>query len=173
MSDNNINGSDEEMKKRLLAAGKLVEADAKQKRERSVKGSHLTQALTDKAKAAGLVTEDKSGFLKILKAKGGPTVYVAHKGGRVDLSGFTFEHEAVRQISEEHAKEKHLGKVRGTLDFDKSDDLVLAAFDMALETLSAYQPPPPKAIKAPAPKPSEETAAAEESEAEATDSAAN
>ena len=37
---------------------------------------------------------------------------------RVHLSGFTFEHPAIRQISDEKAQENHLGKVRGELRLD-------------------------------------------------------
>lgn len=126
-----------EMASKLKAAGKKAETQKAQRRERQVKGSHLLGALTDKAKASGLTVEDKSGFLKITGATKGRTVYVAKKGGRVDLSGFTVEAPAVKQISEADAREKHLGKVRGQLDFNASDADVLSAYDAALSQLSA------------------------------------
>lgn len=136
MSDNNQNNSSD-MATKLKAAGEKAERQKAQRRERAVKGSHLLPALTEKPKAAGLTTEEKSGFLKVTGTIKGRTVYVARKGGRVDLSGFTVDAPAVKQISETEAKEKHLGKVRGQLDFNQADDAVLSAYDAALAKLSA------------------------------------
>lgn len=126
-----------EMEQKLKAAGEKAEAQKTQRRERVVKGSHLLAPLTEAAKTAGLTLEDKSGFLKVTGTAKGRTVYIAKKGGRVDLSGFTVEAAAVKQISETEAREKHLGKVRGQLDFDKTDEEVLTAFSAALTNLSA------------------------------------
>jgi hypothetical protein len=126
-----------EMAEKLAAAGEKAEAQKNTRRERVVKGSHLLPALTEQAKAAGLTIEDKSGFLKVNGGVKGKNVYIAKKGGRVDLSGFTVEAAAVKQISEQDAREKHLGKVRGQLDFNKSDDEVLSAFSSALTALAA------------------------------------
>lgn len=139
MSDKTENTT--EMGKKLKAAGKLAEAQQKQRRERQVKGSHLLATLQEKATTAGLKIEDKSGFLKITGAGKGRTVYVAKKGGRVDLSGFTVSSPAVKQITEEEARDKHLGKVRGQLDFNQSDDAVLAAYDSALTELATAPAP--------------------------------
>ena len=126
-----------EMAEKLAAAGEKAENQRRQRRERVVKGSHLLGALTEKAKAAGLTLEEKNGFLKVNGGVRGKNVYIAKKGGRVDLSGFTVDASAVKQITEQEAREKHLGKVRGQLDFDKSDEEILSAFDSALTTLAA------------------------------------
>lgn len=119
----------------LAEAGEKAEKQAKQRRERQVKGSHLLPALTEKAAAAGLTMTDKSGFIKVTGSAKKRAVYVARKGGRVDLSGFTVEAAAVKQISEAEAREKHLGGVRAQLDFGKDDAEVLAAYDAALQQL--------------------------------------
>src|SRR5271166_1858357 len=121
MSDNTVEvslaeQSGEGMAEKLKAAGKLAESQKTQRRERQVKGSHLVSKLEELARSAGLRIDDKSGFHKITGSAKKRTIYVAKKGGRVDLSGFTLESEAVKQITVEQAKEKHLGQVRGQLD---------------------------------------------------------
>jgi len=124
-----------EMSDKLKEAGEKAVAQKNARRERVVKGSHLLPTLRTNAEAAGLTIEDKSGFLKMSGGVKGKNVYVAKKGGRVDLSGFTVEAAAVKQITETEAREKHLGKVRGQLDFNQSDDQVLEAFGSALAAL--------------------------------------
>lgn len=131
-----MEGNDKGMKERLIAAGEKAEAQKAARRERAVRGSHLTQTLLNRAQDAGLILTEKSGFMKVTReGKKGKSVYVLKKGGRVDLSGFTVELEAVRQITESEAQDKHLGKVRGQLDFSRPDDDVLAAYDAALQRL--------------------------------------
>lgn len=126
----------EAMGEKLKKAGKKAEAQKAARRERTVKGSHLLPQLLDPARIDGLTTEDKSGFTKIVGKTKGRAIYVAKKGGRVDLSGFTVENPAISQITEEDARQKHLGKVRGQLDFNAADDAVLAAYDAAIAILS-------------------------------------
>ncbi|MBV8068284.1 MAG: hypothetical protein JO270_00165 [Acidobacteriaceae bacterium] len=126
----------EGMGEKLKKAGKKAEAQKAARRERTVKGSHLLPQLLSSDRIGALTTEDKSGFTKIVGKQKGRAIYVAKKGGRVDLSGFTVEAEAVTTISEEDARQKHLGKVRGQLDFNKADDAVLAAYDAALAVLA-------------------------------------
>jgi len=124
-----------EMAEKLAAAGEKAEAQKAARRERVVKGSHLLPKLKELATAAGLETKENSGFLKVNGGVKGKNVLIAKKGGRVDLSGFTVEAEAVKQLSETEAREKHLGKVRGQIDFNKTDDEVLASFSAALAEL--------------------------------------
>ena len=120
---------------KLAQAGKKAEEQKAERRARTVKGSHLLPALEQKIAASGLKTQDMAAFKKVKGAAKARKVFVATKGGRVDLSGFTFDHPAVIQISAEDAKEKHIGRVRGQLDFDKDDAQVLEAFDRAIELL--------------------------------------
>lgn len=137
-----------EMTKKLAEAGEKVEKQQAEKRAKEVKGSHLLPTMTERVAALGLTSEEKSGFIKV-QAPGvkGKRVYIARKGGRVDLSGFSITTEAVRQITEAEAQEKHMGKVRGQLDFEKSDEEVLAAFNAALAELAVPNPEPVKAAK--------------------------
>lgn len=128
----------------LKAAGEKAEAAKNARRERVVKGSHLLPKLKELATAAGLETKENSGFLKVNGGVKGKNVLIAKKGGRVDLSGFTVEAAAVTQLSEQEARDKHLGKVRAQLDFNKSDDEVLAAFSAAVEGLKVPNPEAPK-----------------------------
>lgn len=136
-----------EMGKKLKGAGKKAEAQKAARRERTVKGSHLLPQLLSSERTGGLTVEDKSGFTKITGKAKGRAVYVAKKGGRVDLSGFSVEAPAVTQISEEDARAKHLGKVRGMLDFNAEDATVLAAYDAALSKLEEVPAEEPAAEK--------------------------
>jgi hypothetical protein len=133
-----------EMGKKLKKAGKKAEENKAERRERTVKGMHLLKDLLDPKRLKGLTTVEGSGFTKITGIAQKCTIYVAKKGGRVDLSGFTLEDDAVTQISEEDARTKHLGKVRGQLNFDKADEAVMSAFDKALECLKEAPAPEEK-----------------------------
>lgn len=124
-----------EMANKLKAAGKKAEDQKAQRRERTVKGSHLLPALTKKAQDAGYNIQEMSGFWKVTGSTKGRRVLIAKKGGRVDLSGFSIDAQAVSHLTEEEARQKHLGKVRAQLDFSQPDDAVLAAYDSALAQL--------------------------------------
>lgn len=124
-----------EMVSKLEAAGKKVEVQKTQRRERVVRGSHLVEDLTSRARSAGLTLQEKSGFLKVTGSVKGRSIYVAKKGGRVDFSGFAVDSPAVTTITEEEARQKHLGKVRGQLNFNQPDDLVVDAYKFALTQL--------------------------------------
>lgn len=144
----------EELGKKLVAAGKKAEDQKAARRERVVKGSHLLGVLQERAVSAGLKVEDNTGFLKITReGVKGKTIYVAKKGGRTDFSGFTVDVTAVTQITEEDARQKHLGKVRGQLDFSQSDELVLKAYDAALTVLTTAEVKVAKPVTPKVPKP--------------------
>lgn len=152
-----------EMAEKLQNASEKAEKQKTERRERVVKGSHLLPKLKEMAAALGPdATKENSGFLKVNAGVKSKNVLIAKKGGRVDLSGFSIENPAVKQLTETEAREKHLGKVRGQIDFNKTDDEVIAAFAAALAELAvAPPPPPPKAPKAdPAPAPAPEAAPA-------------
>jgi hypothetical protein len=126
-----------EMAERLVAAGKTAEKQARARRERDVRGSHLLPGMLDAVRARGLKSDETSGFYKVSGPAGkGKRVYVAKKGGRVDLSGFSVEHAAIELLTPEQAKEKHLGKVSGQFDFSKDDAAVMEAFSLALDVLA-------------------------------------
>ena len=123
-----------DFRKLLISAGKKMERQRKERRQRQVMGSHLLDDML--AAAKGLMIDEKSSFYKITGRVKGKTVYVAIKGGRVDLSGFYVEHESVVSLSEEEARRRHLGKVRGQLDFTRGDASAMEAYRAALALLS-------------------------------------
>lgn len=163
MSDNETT-NETTMTEKLQAAGEKAEKQKAERQARVVKGSHLLAPMLERATAAGCTSEDMSGFTKLTLASKSKRILLAKKGGRVDLSGFTVDQPGVKQISAEEAKAKHLGKVRAMLDFDKSDEEVLAAFDAALVELAIA---PPEPVKAPAKKKEQPVEAATETPAEA------
>lgn len=161
---NDQNNTDAEKAAKLAAAGKKAEAQKKEKQERTVKGSHLLSKLEQMAgdAALGLKRDETNGFLVITGAAGkGKRVLIGKKGGRVDLSGFTIQADAIRQVSEQEARDKHLGKVRAQIDFNKTDEEILQVFATALAELNVALPEPEKKAKAP------KTEAASENAAEA------
>ena len=84
-----------------------------------------------------LKMEPMSAFYKI--ESGGGRVYVAKtkRVSRVDVSGFHFTHPAVNVLGSDLRKEKRKGRVEAQLDFSKSDDQVLDAFDTGLRFMLA------------------------------------
>lgn len=124
------------MAQKLRHVAERVVGETKERRAKVVRGSHLVDEMLATAVARGLPTDDKSGFVMIGGPKG-PRVYLAKKGGRADLSCFCIAHPGVREISEEEAREKHLGKVRGQIDFDRPDADVMEAWSAVLDALGA------------------------------------
>ena len=137
------------MGEKLAAAGQKAEEQKNERRSRAVKGSHLTEAITTALRGSGLTEVEKTGFFQYAGPAKGRKIYVAKKGGRVDLSGFSVpDAAAVTQISEEEAKTKHLGKVRGQVNFESTDELVLEAIQAAISLLNEPTPEAPaKAAK--------------------------
>lgn len=62
-------------------------------------------------------------------------IYIFKTQLRVDVSGFSFDHPGLRQISDEEARDMHLGKVRGQILFDNRED-AMGAFQAALDGLA-------------------------------------
>jgi hypothetical protein len=125
-----------DLKSKLENAGKKAEEQKAEKQTRTVKGAHLHEQIVTMVKASGLEIVENTGFLKVVGNGNKNKLLVAIKGGRVDLSGFTLENAAVIQVSEADAKAKHLGKVRGFVNFDASDEQVLEVIREALTVLN-------------------------------------
>lgn len=143
--------AEDEMAAKLAKAGKKAEAEVAERRARVVKGSHLLAQITDLVTKSGLKTKENTGFLIVFgDESNGRKICIAKKGGRIDISGFEMQHPIVISISAEEAKEKHLGKVRGQIDFDKSDDEVLGAVSDVLGSLAekVAKPEPEKKARA-------------------------
>lgn len=142
-----------DFREKLAEANKKAEAQKAERRARSVKGSHLTDKFVKMAQDASCQVGENTGF-HVIQGLAGKSlrIYVAKRGGIVDLLGFTIDVPAVKQISREEAKAKHMGRVFGRFDLDRPDEEVLAAFGKALEALNVPQPEKPaKAPKKEAP----------------------
>lgn len=133
-----------DLKEKLEKAGKEAEKQKAEKQARTVKGAHLKEQVEALVTQSGLEVVKNTGFLKVVGKENKLKLLVAIKGGRIDLSGFTIESPAVTQVTEDEAKAKHLGKVRGFVNFDASDDEVLAVVKQALKMLAtpAEKPAP-------------------------------
>lgn len=133
-----------DLKTKLEAAGKKAETQKAEKQTRAVKGAHLHEQIVGLVRGAGLEVVENTGFLKVVGNGNKSKLLVAIKGGRVDLSGFTIESPAVIAVSEEEAKAKHLGKVRGFVNFDASDEQVLGVIRAAIKVLQTPVEAPEK-----------------------------
>jgi hypothetical protein len=145
------------LQEKLEQANKKAEAQKAERRRKTVKGSHLTETFLTLAREAGCDLRDNNGFHVIVgKAGKSLRIYVAKRGGIVDLLGFSVQDKAVRQISKEEAKEKHMGRVQGRLDLEQTDEAILTAYRAALVVINTPLPEPEKKPRAPR-KPKEPT----------------
>jgi hypothetical protein len=137
----------ERMQNELVMASRLVDAaDAAQRgatspavdrpRKRGQRDPKLVEEMAALAKSSPNVTavEEGGSNFKILGPDKGRRIYLFKAQLRVDLSGFSVDHPAVRVISDEEARDMHLGKVRGQLLFDDREQ-ALSAFSSALAAL--------------------------------------
>lgn len=121
--------------KQINKTNETIKISMKEKRSKRVSGTHLLESMLQDVKDLRLVVEEKSGFYKIFGNKKGVCIYLANKGGRADLSGFSLDIPGIKIISEEAAKERHLGKVRGQVDFDRDDKIIMEAWRKVLSEL--------------------------------------
>ena len=141
-----------DLKAKLEQANEKVVKAKAERTAKVVKGAHLTEQFLSLATEAGLtVTPSKSGAFNVITGAAGKArrIYVSTRGGTVDFSGFTVETDAVNQISEEEAKAKHLGAVRGRINFNASDEDILAAYNQALTVTNTALPEKEKPVKTP------------------------
>lgn len=130
-----------EMAERLKEAAESARQGAAapspdRQRKRGQKDPKLVEEMTAAAKASPNVSAVEEGAtnLKITGLDRSKRIYLFKNQLRVDLSGFTVDHPGVRKISDEEARDMHLGKVRGQLLFDDRDEAA-AAFRAALDSL--------------------------------------
>jgi hypothetical protein len=129
-----------DLKTRLQNAGRKAEEQKAEKQARTVKGAHLHDQIRALIKESGLEVVENTGFHKVVGRGNKLKLLVAVKGGRVDLSGFTIDSPAVTQVSEDEAKAKHLGKVRGFVNFEATDNEVMDVIRESLRMLSTPDP---------------------------------
>lgn len=101
-------------------------------KKKGLRDDALVKRLVESAKISPSVVslEEKKGSHKIV-GRSGRKLYILKGVVRVDLSGFTMEHRAIRQLSIEDAKDMHLGSVRAQITFDDID-ASLEAFELCL-----------------------------------------
>lgn len=141
--------NENEMKEKLIAAGKKAEAVEKKRKEKVIPGAHLLDKMKALLGMEGLTANEKGDFFQVTGKPNKRKLYLAVKGGRVALSGYTVQADGVIQLTAEEAAARHLGRVRGELDFSKDDTTVMGAFTSALGALLEDAP-------APEPKPATE-----------------
>lgn len=85
----------------------------------------------------GLKIEELTSFYAV--RAGTRSMYLSKRDrcGRVDLSGFTIDHPAVKDVPSDVATKRKLGRVKAQLDFSKDEAQVLDAFSSALEFMGA------------------------------------
>lgn len=105
-------------------------------RKRGLRDPDLVRDMLDAAGRSVHVRsiDDGSSNHKVVGRDASRRMYVFKSQLRVDLSGFTLDHPGVRQISDQEARDMHLGKVRGQVLFDDRS-VAFAAFTAALEQL--------------------------------------
>lgn len=109
------------------------ESDGGKEREKTM--SVRSERFVEIAERMGLKVEKQAAYTKI--SVGDKAVYFANtqKVTRVDVSGFSFQHPALKVLTAEEAKANKLGRVRGQLDFTKGEDAVIEAFTTALSLM--------------------------------------
>lgn len=128
-----------EMARRLQAANEGVEVPrpaARPQRRRGERDPKLVERMLEAARQSVNVRsiEEGSSNHKVTGVDPTKRIYIFKTQLRVDLSGFTLDHPGVRRISDEEARDMHLGKVRGQVLFEDK----AAAYDglvAALELL--------------------------------------
>lgn len=125
------------LQEKLEQANKKAEDQVAERRRKVIKGAHLTEKFVSMAKDAGCDIRENHGFHVIVgKAGKSLRIYVAKRGGIVDLLGFSVQDPAVRQISKVEAQEKHMGRVQGRLEMERTDEEILSAFALALGVIN-------------------------------------
>lgn len=137
----------ERIQSEVVMAQRLAEAaDAAQRgaaspapekaRKRGQRDPKLVEEMVALAKASNAVksVEEGGSNFKITGVDASKRIYLFKSQLRVDLSGFSVDHPGVRKISDEEARDMHLGKVRGQLLFDDRAT-AKSAFEAALAAL--------------------------------------
>lgn len=125
--------------KKLTNANEAVEEIVREKRSKRVSGSHLYDDMMNMVNSSKtLFINDKTGYHQIMSnasKKAKTSVYLAKKGGKAYLTNFCIDDVGVKPMSEAEAREKHLGRVRGQIDFERDDATVMKAWENVLKTL--------------------------------------
>ena len=106
------------------------------KKRRGEKDPKLIAEFIRLANAHGNVrsVEEGGANFKVTGLDQSKRLYVFKNQLRVDVSGFSFDHKGLRRISDQEARDMHLGKVRGQILFDDRAE-ALSAFSAALDNM--------------------------------------
>lgn len=130
-----------EMAQRLLSAAEAaqkgtVAPSPEKARKRGQRDPELVKELHALASLSNAVKSlEEGGTNYKITGSAGKRIYLFKNQLRADLSGFTVDHPGVRKISDDEARDMHLGKVRGQLLFDDRAT-AKAAFEAALAALA-------------------------------------
>lgn len=105
-------------------------------KKRGQKDPKLIERFIAAAKTSNNVrnVEEGSSNFKVMGVDSDKRLYVFKNQLRVDVSGFSFDHPGLRRITDDEARDMHLGKVRGQILFDDRE-VAMQAFEKALEGL--------------------------------------
>lgn len=126
-----------EMAERLVEASTAAAREpVKPQRKRGQRDPKLIEEMIALANASPNVrsVEEGGANYKVTGVDPAKRVYVFKAQLRVDVSGFSFQHPGLRSISDQEARDMHLGKVRGQVLFDDRQ-AAIDAFKKALEGL--------------------------------------
>lgn len=112
------------------------DGQAAKQRKRGMKDPTLIVEMLELAKKSSTVSAIEEGGAnhKIVGKNASRRLYLFKNQLRVDISGFSPDHVGIRKISDEEARDMHLGKVRGQLLFEDRTQS-LSAFQTALDGL--------------------------------------
>jgi hypothetical protein len=133
--------SEMEMAKRLREANEAIQdgpspLNPQRTRRRGEKDPALLARMLEAARKSPnvIVVEEGSANHKIVGVNADRRIYLFKTQLRVDISGFTVDHPGVRKISDQEAKDMHLGKVRGQVLFEDKK-AAFEGFEAALAML--------------------------------------
>lgn len=131
-----------EMAERLSQASKAAQegieapTSSKKTRKRGERDPELVERMRKAAIGHPNVSaiEEGGANYKVVGVDQSKRIYLFKNQLRVDVSGFSFDHPGLRSISDEEARDMHLGKVRGQILYDDRET-AFAAFEEALRRL--------------------------------------
>lgn len=127
--------SENEMKDRLQKAITNYEEQKRQNNFKRIKGYHLIEQMPNIARSLGFDVAEMSVYYKIT-GNNKNVIYISRKGNKVDLSGFIIDDPAFKQINEDDAKKRHMGRVKARLSLDLPDKTIIEAYFKALKELN-------------------------------------
>lgn len=89
----------------------------------SVENARRAEKLLDMARSMGMSVREAGCFYKISDPGAHGSIYLSKNCKRIDISDMTVDHHLVREISEDEARARRLGKIRAQAVDIKADEL--------------------------------------------------